>query len=52
MRHRSREQLIAALVDAWNAIPAADKPDLMITQPDLYFAAAWLAAHETVRRER
>lgn len=50
-RHQSREELIAALVAAWNAIPSRDKPDLMTTQPDLYFACSWLAAHETVKRE-
>lgn len=50
-RGKKREALIADVVDAWNAIDARDKPDLMLAQPDLYFAVAWLAARETVAKE-
>lgn len=50
-RHPNREQMIAAVVAAWNQIPARDKPDLMLSHPDLYAACSWLAASETVRHE-
>lgn len=46
-----REEYIAAVVAAWNEIPSREKPDLMLTQPSLYAAVSWLAAHETVARE-
>jgi len=44
-----REAFIAAVVEAWNDIPARDKPDLMQKQPALYLACGWLSAHEIAR---
>lgn len=49
---RERDELIRDVVDAWNAVDSRDKPELMVKQPDLYFACAWLAAFETVAKER
>jgi hypothetical protein len=53
-RAKTREQYIAEVVKAWNNLPASNnaKVELMINYPDLYFSCAWLAAHETVRKER
>lgn len=50
-RNRDREQLIAAVVAAWNDLDSRDKPDLMLDHPALYSACAWLAACETVKAE-
>lgn len=51
-RNLDREHLIAAVVRAWDAVPSERKPDLMIAQPGLYSACAWLAAYERVRTDR
>lgn len=52
-RHKTREERIAAVVQAWEDLPNHGvEPELMTLVPDLYFAVAWLAASETVRNER
>jgi hypothetical protein len=49
---KTREELIAAVAEAWNNTKSSDKVELMTKYEELYWSCAWLAAHETVRKER
>lgn len=50
-RKSRRDELIDAVVEAWNGVKTSEKVELIGTQPDLYFAVARLAAYETVSKE-
>lgn len=46
-----REQLIDAVLSAFEDIDAYERPHLIAKQPDLYFALARLAAHDAIEAE-